>query len=215
LTPGERWQHEITRSKIAKIALEKLKKEKGMKRAMQVVAVVVLVAVIGVGCFYGGMVYGKGQTSTTTAVAGGPPQGGAFSYGPGAPGAGQGGANASGGTAQAGMLVGQVDSVASGVLTITDSSGKLVQIKATDTTLIQKPASVAITDLQKGDQVIVSASKGADGTYTARSIQVGTGPNSLAPANAGSGGPGLGSNTGGNTGGGIPGGGIPGGAPRP
>jgi hypothetical protein len=118
------------------------------------------------GSFFGGTLYGKGQSqsagaATVAAGAAAPGQGGQAATGQAGRGAGQGG-----------MLAGVVQSAADGIMTISDSTGKLIQVKVTDTTLIQKQASVALSDLAKGDTVFVSASQGTDGAYTARSVQV-------------------------------------------
>jgi hypothetical protein len=133
-----------------------------------VVVGVVLVALVGVGGFYGGMVYGKRQTQTgATATQGAPGmllnagQGGAL---PGA--TGQGNAR------QGGLVAGEIQDIGNGVMTIVDARGKQTQIKVTDTTLIQKPASVTLADLQKGETVMVSGTTGSDGSITARSVQV-------------------------------------------
>ena len=42
----------------------------------------------------------------------------------------------------------------------------------TDTTLIEKNASVTVADLTTGETVIVSGTPGSDGSITARSVQV-------------------------------------------
>jgi hypothetical protein len=73
------------------------------------------------------------------------------------------------------MLVGEIQSISNGVLTVTDQSGKQTQVTVTDTTLIQKQASVTVADLEEGDTVMVSGSQGTDGSITARSVQVVTG----------------------------------------
>ena len=56
---------------------------------------------------------------------------------------------------------------------VTDNNGNKTKVQVTDTTLIEKNASVKLTDLATGDTVIVSGSTGSDGTFTARSVQVG------------------------------------------
>ena len=57
-------------------------------------------------------------------------------------------------------------------MVVTDNNGKETQVKVTDTTLIEKQASVKLTDLTTGETVIVSGSTAADGSITARSVQV-------------------------------------------
>jgi NADPH-dependent curcumin reductase CurA len=68
--------------------------------------------------------------------------------------------------------MGQIDQVAAGSLVLTDNNGKQTKVLVTNTTLIQKQASVALSDLKQGETVVVSGSAGTDGSITARSVQV-------------------------------------------
>ncbi len=148
-----------------------------MNRTVKIILGIVVLLLVAGGSFFGGMVYGKGQEQAALAT-----RRGAFT---GANGAGQGqpGANARPG-GQGGMF-GQIDSIGDCVLVIKDNNGKQTQVKVTDTTLIEKQASVKLTDLTTGETVIVSGSTAADGSVTARSVQV-------APAGRfGAGGPGA------------------------
>lgn len=134
------------------------------RTARIILGIVVLLLVAGAG-FYGGTVYGKNQAQATLAAR----RQGAF---PGAgingqP-AGQQGANGRTG----GMLFGQIKEIGANVLTVTDNNGKETKVAVTDTTLIEKQASVKLTDLTQGETVMVSGSTGTDGTLTARSVQV-------------------------------------------
>jgi hypothetical protein len=70
------------------------------------------------------------------------------------------------------MLFGQIEEIGDGVLVVIDNDGKPTQVHVTDTTLIEKNASVPLADLMAGETVIVSGSQGDDGTITARSVQV-------------------------------------------
>ena len=141
-----------------------------MKRTAWIILGIVVLLLVAGGSFYGGTLYGKSQAQTALAAR----RQGAF---PGAgengqfPGQGQPGANARAG-AQGGMLFGQIEKIGDGVFTVTDNNGKQTQVKVTDTTLIEKQASVKLTDLAKGETVMVSGSTGTDGTITARSVQV-------------------------------------------
>ena len=45
-------------------------------------------------------------------------------------------------------------------------------MKVTDTTLIEKNASVTVAELTTGETIIVSGTPGSDGSITARSVQV-------------------------------------------
>lgn len=134
-----------------------------MNRTVQIALGAVIIVIGCAASFYGGMMYGKGQSQNIASAAA-----------TGAPAAqGQNGQRANGtGGPGGGMLSGQVQTVANGVLTIVDSSGKLTDITVTDTTLIQKQASVPLTDLQKGESVLVSGNQASDGSVTARSVQV-------------------------------------------
>lgn len=129
----------------------------------------VLLAVAG-GSFFGGTLVGKKQAQATLTAA---PQAGAFP-GPArdgaVPGAGQRGIQ---GSAQGGMLIGQIQEIGDGMMVVTDSNGKQTQVKVTETTLIEKQASVTLADLAAGETVMVSGSKADDGSITARSVQVG------------------------------------------
>ena len=136
-----------------------------MNRTVRIaVGVLVLVLVAG-GSFYGGTVYGRGQAqaagSARLRAARGTDGGAAGQFAAGQRGAGQGG-----------MLFGQIQDIGDGTLTITDNSGAQRKVQVTDTTLIQKQASVTLADLQTGESVIVSGSTGSDGSITARSVQV-------------------------------------------
>ena len=142
-----------------------------MNRTVQIILGIIILVVVAGGSFYGGMVYGKSQVPAfpNAAFRG---QGGAADFALGGPAAGgQGGAARQGGQG-GGFVVGQIEELGAGVLTITDTSGKQTRVAVSDTTLIEKNASVTLADLQKGETVVVSCSAGADGTITASSVQV-------------------------------------------
>ncbi|MCX6031661.1 MAG: DUF5666 domain-containing protein [Chloroflexi bacterium] len=144
-----------------------------MNQAVKIVIGVVVVLAVAGGSFYGGMVYGKSQVPTfpNAALRG---QGGAGGFVPGgqaAAGQAQAGATGRQG-AQGGFVIGQIEELGNGVLTITDTNGKQTRVTVTDTTLIEKNASVTLADLTKGETVMVSGATGTDGTITARSVQV-------------------------------------------
>jgi hypothetical protein len=133
-----------------------------MNRTVQIVLGIVILVVVAAGSFYGGTVYGQGQAQAQLAARrqdfgqGGQAQGGAGQRmgGPG------------------GMVFGQIEEVGDGFLVITDNNGKQTQVRVTDTTLIEKNASVSLADLKQGETVIVSGATGSDGSITARSVQV-------------------------------------------
>jgi len=136
-----------------------------MKRTVWIILGIVVLLLVAGGSFFGGTVYGKNQAQTAFAVRRQGGFGGANGTGQGQPGAN---ARADG----QGGIFGQIDSIGDGVLVIKDNNGKQTQVKVTDTTLIEKQAAVKLTDLVTGETVIVSGSTAADGTVTARSVQV-------------------------------------------
>jgi hypothetical protein len=147
-----------------------------MNRIVGIVLGVLLVVVIAGGSFYGGMVYGKNQAEQEFPAAEG------FEGMPGAAGrrgqfGGQFGTEP--GTnagqlerTQGGSLFGEIQSIGDGEMTIVDQSGDQVTIYVTDTTLIQKQAEVTLADLAEGETVVISGSRGDDGSVTARMLQV-------------------------------------------
>jgi len=141
-----------------------------MNRTVQIIIGIVVVLAVAGASFYGGMIYGKSQAQTSFAAR----RQGGFPGGTGANGQfpAQGQQGAVGRVAGQGGIFGQITSIGNGVLVIKDNNGKETQVKVTDTTLIEKQASVKLADLATGDTVIISGSTGADGTITARSVQV-------------------------------------------
>lgn len=160
-----------------------------MNRILKIALGMLIVAAVAGGSFYGGAVYGKGQASTAVPGAAGVPGGpGQAGVPPAGTNGGQTGGN------QGGMLFGQIEAIGDGTLTMTDSSGNTVVVNVTDTTLIQKQASVTLADLQQGETVVVSGSAGSDGSITARMVQVSSGEGFSQPgANPASGAQGSGS----------------------
>ena len=138
------------------------------RTATIILSVVVLLAVAG-GSFYGGSLYGRSQAQTARSAIrqGGP--GGTGNFGANAQGTP--GARRAGGQG-GGFVTGQIDQVAADSLLLTDSTGKQTKVLVSNTTLIQKQASVALADLKQGETVSVSGSAGTDGSITARSVQV-------------------------------------------
>ena len=140
-----------------------------MSKTVQIVLGLVVIVLVAAGSFYGGMLYGKQQANATAVL----PRAG---FDPGQPGAfgprGQRGSEG-GFSAPAGMTFGQIDEIDSEALLVTDANGKQTRVQVTATTLIEKNASVGVGDLEIGETVIVSGSDNADGSITARSIQVG------------------------------------------
>lgn len=146
-----------------------------MNNALKIIVGAVVVLVIAAGSFYGGMVYGKNQATTSRTMT--LPNGQQVPFN-GTPGGAQGfrGQGQNGGPGgfgeQAGMTFGTIESVDGNVVTITTRDGAKKTVNVTDTTLIEKNASVSVSDLATGDTVIVSGSDNTDGSITARSVQV-------------------------------------------
>lgn len=139
-----------------------------MKRFVKIVLLASLLVVVAGGSFYGGMVYGQSQQQSASpgpeGAAGGRDWAGQGGMRPG------GQAGSDGG--QGGMLAGQILSIKDGELTLEDITGQEIQVHVTDTTLIQKQAEVRVSDLEEGETVFVSGSRGTDGSITARMVQV-------------------------------------------
>jgi hypothetical protein len=147
-----------------------------MNRFITIVLGVLVVLVIAAGSFYGGMVYGKNQAQPTFPLAGEagelPVVRGQFGMRPG------GQARSEEGQLlgrQGGMLFGEIQTIGSGELTVTDEGGQQVRVYVEDTTLIQKQASVTLDDLEEGEMVIISGNRDDDGNITARMLQVSPG----------------------------------------
>lgn len=138
-----------------------------MNRTLRLVLGVVIVLAVAAGSFYAGTVYGqnRAQAQFTARRQGFMGQGGPFPIGtPGTPGPG--------GRMGGGMVFGQIEQVGEGLLVIKDNNGQQIQVHVTDTTLIEKNMSVSLNDLQEGETVLVSGTRGDDGSITARSVQV-------------------------------------------
>jgi hypothetical protein len=152
-----------------------------MNRTVKIVLGVVLVLAVAAGSFFGGMMYGKSQAQTTRTFRGFDPANAPQGFGgqgvitSGQDGATQQSGRPGGGSGRGGMLAGEIVSVNGGDVTIKDADGKEIVVHVTDSTLIQKQAEVTVGDLAAGDTVFVSGSKGDDGSYTARSVQVSSG----------------------------------------
>lgn len=148
-----------------------------MRKPIHIVLLVALFVVVAAGSFYGGMVYGQQQAAATLFTAGFPPDGQAIPIVGqdgevrAAPGQGL-GARFQGAAGQAGMTFGQIDGIDGNTLTVTDRDGNAVMVEVADTTLIEKNASVSVSDLVVGDTVIISGNPNDDGSITARSVQV-------------------------------------------
>ncbi len=154
-----------------------------MNRIVQIVLGLVILIIVAGGSFYGGMLYGQsqGQTSRTS--------GARFANGQGGY-PGQGNGQGQRGFGQGGGVFGQISEIGTGYMVVTDNNGKQTKVQVTDTTLIEKNASVKLTDLAQGETVMVSGSQASDGTVTARSVQVAPAGRFGGPGNGSGNGPG-------------------------
>ena len=71
----------------------------------------------------------------------------------------------------AGGIMGTIEAVEGDALIVTTQEGD-ISVWTTDTTMIEKYTTVAISDLEAGERVVVSGTRHDDGSYTARSIRV-------------------------------------------
>lgn len=156
-----------------------------MNKTLKIILSAVAILVIAGASFYGGMVYGKNQATAAAATvsmnmpAGFQPPNGTAAPGDGTrpfngrgQGDGTGGFAAQPGNVPDGMTFGQIESIDGNTLTLTTQAGGTVTVQVTDTTLIEKNASVSVSDLAVGDAVIISGNPNDDGSIAARSVQV-------------------------------------------
>ncbi len=140
------------------------------KRVLIGLGVAVLVILAGVGGYF------LGVSAEQTRAAQARQQFGRGRFGPQGQGAQAGSpdqtpqAGQQGGARLGGGVRGTISSVEGDTLVLDTSNGN-VQIKTTDTTLVEKFTSVTLKDLATGEQVMVMGSRNADGSFTARSIQ--------------------------------------------
>ena len=113
--------------------------------------------IVLVGVFFGGVSYGKGQTSSKTAAAAGTGFTGARTRGAGGFG---------------GATIGQILSETAQSITIALPSGGSEIILLDNTTPITKQASGTMSDLTVGTTVSVVGTTNSDGSVTAQSIQI-------------------------------------------
>jgi len=144
---------------------------KGLRSALISIGVLILLA----GSFFGGTLFGARR-----ARAGLPDafrermsqfaQGGAALPGFEEGQLGRGGMGRLGG--QGGGLFGQIEGIDGSTIIVTGLNDQQTIVQITDTTLIEKYASVTAAELALGEQVTVSGSENEDGSITARSVQV-------------------------------------------
>jgi hypothetical protein len=121
-----------------------------------IVGVIVLVVI-----FYGGVMYGKGQSTTTapTAYSGTKTRGAGFG--------GTGGVGSFGG-----LTAGQIISKNASSITISLASGGSKIIFVDDSTKISKQATGTLADLAVGTNVAVTGAANTDGSLNATMVQI-------------------------------------------
>lgn len=124
---------------------------------------VAAVVVIGAGSFYGGMKYG--QQSGLAAASQGNFRG---TGGGGTGGARRGGPNGMGGDVASGEIISRDNK--SITVKLRDGGSKIIFIA--DSTQVMKSISGTVSDLAVGDQVMSFGTANADGSITAKSIQI-------------------------------------------
>jgi hypothetical protein len=133
------------------------------KTVIIIVALLVVVAAVA-GSFWAGMSFGQARANQGRQQFRGPGGQGPGLFGTPQP--GQGGPGRFGGG-----IMGTIEAVEGDTLVVTTQEGD-ISVQTTDTTLIEKYTTVAISDLEAGEGVMVSGTRQDDGSYTARSIRV-------------------------------------------
>ena len=129
-----------------------------MNKASKIISGIVILLIIAGGAFYGGMIYGKGQSTASTASA-------RAGFG-GMRGARM-GANGAGFTS--GTIIAEDSS--SITLQLPNNGGSKI-IFYSSSTQIAKTTSGAPSDLTNGTTVSVTGTTNSDGSVTAQSIQI-------------------------------------------
>ena len=186
---------------------------------------VLLAILVAAGAFLVGVQIEKGQLSSSSSgrtggrgaglAALGSSGGASAGAGGGAGGGGGGGfaARFGGGGAGAGAggsaTIGSVSTIQGNTLYVTDTSGNTIKVQAGAGVAVTKTVNTNVKGIHPGDTIVVSGSKGADGTVQATTVRVTSTATSAGAAGGGGSGGGsvLGSLFGGGGGGGAGGGG--------
>ena len=141
-----------------------------MNRTLRIALGIIVLLALVAGSFYGGTLYGKQQAEASLPEALWQRMGTMGRGDVSGADAQERGLGGFGG--QGGGLMGQIEEIDGDTLIITNVSGQQTRVQITETTLIEKYASVTVAELEPGEQVTVSGSENEDGSITARSVQV-------------------------------------------
>jgi hypothetical protein len=141
-----------------------------MRKVIVILGAILLGAALAGGSFYGGMVYQRNQSNAirdsflrSRGLEGAGPGSGNF------PGPGQ--AGAPGGNFMGRGMTGQVKSLEGNTLTLSTPQNDLKVTLSADTS-IQVTVAGATSDIQAGQQVMVTGERDADGNLTAEQITI-------------------------------------------
>lgn len=137
-----------------------------MKKVWIILGAVVLAVIIAAGSFYGGMAYQRNRVSQIQASffanrGGTPGQGGSQGFNP----------NNAQRRAFGGGITGQVKSIEGDVLTISTPQN-VTTVNLTGTTRVEKASQGSASDIQTGDQVMVTGQRDTNGNITAATILI-------------------------------------------
>ena len=144
-----------------------------MRKAIMIIGAVILAVAIAAGSFYGGIAYQRSQASAirNNFLSGrGLDANGAFPGGPG------GGSDTAAGLPNGpaggfGGPTGQIKSIDGNTIVLSMGQGK-VKVTLSDTTTIKKTGAGASSDLQPGQQVMVTGQRDANGNLSATQVLI-------------------------------------------
>jgi hypothetical protein len=140
-----------------------INQKNNMSKMNKTIAIVAAFVIVGGGCFYGGMVYGKSQATAGRGATAGQFQRGAN---------GQGGAGGGLRTRGGGFTAGQILSKDDKSITVKMQDGGSKIIFYSSSTEIAKTATGTVNDLTVGESVVANGTANSDGSVTATTIQI-------------------------------------------